>query len=144
MSCACGCGQTPPLWTKSDFAKGRVKGQHMTCVPGHRRAPSVSASDRFWAKVTGAAADACWEWNAYVMPNGYGQFGVAPGRVVLAHRWAYESLRSTIPPGLDIDHLCENRRCVNPWHLEPVTRSVNLARQERNSGRTNNKEYSAS
>jgi hypothetical protein len=50
--------------------------------------------------------------------------------IVLAHRWAYEFLRAEIPEGLHIDHLCRNRACVNPWHLEPVTNRVNGLRGE--------------
>ena len=64
------------------------------------------------------------------MPNGYGQFGV-DGKTVLAHRWYYESMVGPIPEGLDLDHLCRVRRCVNPAHLEPVSRRVNLLRGSR-------------
>jgi hypothetical protein len=103
----------------------------MKCCPGHRTPKITPPAERFWAKVLGGDVDSCWEWQGYLMPNGYGQFGLAKGLIVLAHRWSYEHMRAPIPAGLDIDHLCVNRRCVNPWHLEPVTRAVNLARQER-------------
>ncbi len=82
---------------------------------------------RFWAKVTPAPADQCWLWTAKVARNGYGVFKVN-GKSVSAHRWAYESLRTEIPVGLDIDHLCRVRDCVDPWHMEPVTRAVNVLR----------------
>lgn len=49
-------------------------------------------------------------------------------RPTVAHRVAYELYICEIPAGLDIDHLCRNRWCVNPWHMEPVTRKVNLQR----------------
>jgi hypothetical protein len=65
----------------------------------------------------------CWQWHK-TDPNGYGTLF----QRMLPHRWAYEFLRAAIPDGLELDHLCRNRRCVNPWHLEPVTRRVNAQR----------------
>lgn len=75
----------------------------------------------------------CWEWTGTVSRNGYGAFmflDPTAGKVVnkLAHRLVYEQLTGPIPAGLDLDHLCRNRRCVNPDHLEPVTRRENLRR----------------
>ncbi len=59
--------------------------------------------------------------------KGYGQFWY-DGALVYAHRYSYETLVGEVPYGLDLDHLCRNRQCVNPQHLEPVTRSVNIKR----------------
>ena len=73
-------------------------------------------------------ATGCWDWTGYIMPNGYGKLTIPEQRSNLAHRLVYEEYVGPIPEGLDIDHLCRNRACVNPDHLEPVTRSVNLAR----------------
>jgi hypothetical protein len=70
---------------------------------------------------------ACWEWVGAKVPHGYGYVNWK-GVVQPAHRVVYEFCVSPIPGGLDIDHLCRNRRCVNPEHLEPVTRAVNLNR----------------
>lgn len=53
-----------------------------------------------------------------------------PGKQIVAHRFAYESMRANIPSGLQLDHLCRTRLCVNPWHLEPVTARVNILRSE--------------
>lgn len=69
----------------------------------------------------------CWEWEAAKSPNGYGQVK-HDGRTRSAHRTVYEQLVGPIPDGLDLDHLCRNRGCVNPDHLEPVTRRENLLR----------------
>lgn len=70
----------------------------------------------------------CWEWRLYrFSEKGYGQVRL-PDRLMLAHRWVWENLVGPIPPGLDLDHLCRNRPCVNPDHLEPVTHQVNLQR----------------
>lgn len=138
--CSCGCGTAAPLWRRNEFTKGRIKGTPMRFLPGHFIPAPTDPAERFWRKVTGGDVTDCWEWQGYVMPNGYGQFGASRGRIVLAHRWSYEYMRDTIPAGLDIDHLCANRRCVNPWHLEPVTRTVNLARQERHQSTNCTKE----
>jgi len=81
--------------------------------------------ERFWEKV--AQDDECWRWTGAIGSHGYGNFWDSE-RYVRAHRWAYTSLRGEIPDELMIDHLCRNRWCVNPWHLEPVTCSVNLER----------------
>lgn len=71
----------------------------------------------------------CWEWQAGKGTNGYGLMRV-DGRQTAAHRFAYQLYVGPIPEGLDLDHLCRNRGCVNPGHLEPVTRRENLMRGE--------------
>jgi hypothetical protein len=68
----------------------------------------------------------CWVWTG-VTENGYGRIRVN-GRNVLTHRAAYEMFIGPIPEGLDLDHLCRNRSCANPFHLEPVTRGENSRR----------------
>jgi hypothetical protein len=71
----------------------------------------------------------CWEWTATVHPKtGYGYFWYN-GRTGLAHRFMWEELVGPIPPGYQIDHLCLNRKCVNPDHLQCVPQRVNLDRR---------------
>lgn len=80
----------------------------------------------------------CWEWNLLVMPNGYGRLTVSTAghkKGYYSHRVSYEAFVGPIPTGLDIDHLCRNRRCCNPDHLEPVTRAENLRRGANKHGR---------
>lgn len=76
---------------------------------------------RFWLNVR--KDDDCWEWLGSHDRNGYAIFG----RTV-AHRVAYALTSGPVPDGLELDHLCSNRGCVNPAHLEPVTRRENVHR----------------
>lgn len=85
-----------------------------------------SAAERFWPKVD--ADGDCWLWTGSQAGGGYGWFMGGKGKSIPAHRWAYEHLIGEVPEGLDLDHLCRVRRCVNPDHLEPVTRHVNVIR----------------
>jgi len=81
--------------------------------------------ERFWEKVE--KTNSCWNWTASKFKNGYGQFRLG-GTMVLAHRFSYELSIEKITKGLEIDHLCRNRKCVNPEHLELVNHHMNLLR----------------
>lgn len=72
----------------------------------------------------------CWAWTGAFTSRGYGSYS-HEGRIWSTHRLAYELLIGAIPDGLQIDHLCTNKRCCNPRHLEPVTGKVNCERTER-------------
>ena len=73
--------------------------------------------------------DGCWIWTGALTRGGYGKTKVL-GRTTVAHRYCYEQLVGPIPEGLQLDHLCRVRACVNPDHLEPVTCQENLLRGE--------------
>lgn len=81
--------------------------------------------DRFWAKVK--KTDCCWVWVGSLNPDGYGNFGVG-GTTRRAHAVAWEIKHGSIEKGLQIDHLCRNRSCVNTAHLELVTHRENILR----------------
>ena len=86
------------------------------------------ARARFWRKVSPAPSHACWQWHGAVGASGYGNVG--RNKVTyLVHRVAYELTFGPIPDGLDVDHLCGSKRCVNPLHLEAVTLLVNMRRR---------------
>lgn len=101
---------------------------------GHPLGTSRRSSEaRFFDKVQQVGD--CWIWMASKDQSGYGMFSdhdspskSAHTQVERAHRWSYAFLRAEIPDGLQLDHLCRIRDCVNPWHLEPVTNRVNWER----------------
>ena len=86
---------------------------------------SDADAERFTSKIH--FKPGCWEWTAHHHLGGYGRLRLG-GRMVMAHRFAYELWVGPIPDGLGLDHLCRNRGCVNPAHLEPVTHRTNVLR----------------
>jgi hypothetical protein len=107
------------------------------CRPNDPHPPAALIFDtkaraRFWSKVSPGPTDACWLWHGAVGASGYGNVArKVDGRsyTYLAHRVAYELANGAIPAGLDLDHLCRNKRCVNPAHLEAVTFLANMRRR---------------
>lgn len=90
-------------------------------------------STRFWSKVD--TSGDCWEWLGRRGADGYGRFDAPEGDTWcswLAHRYAWRDAHLELPDGLVLvlDHLCRNRGCVNPKHLEVVTRGENVRRGE--------------
>jgi hypothetical protein len=106
---------------KADSLKERIEEEAMW---GDSRLP-----ERFWSK-TMVQADGCWQWIGAVT-DGYGSYR-HDNKPILAHRAAYTvfvgPIPGTFPHGLTVDHLCRNRSCVNPAHMELVSRGENSLR----------------
>jgi hypothetical protein len=85
-----------------------------------------AAAQRFATKTRKDPATGCWNYTGAI-DRGYGRFWV-DGRTVMAHRFAWEQANGPVPDGKQLDHLCRNRSCVNPGHLEPVTIGENVLR----------------
>lgn len=88
-------------------------------LPHKRTDPLV----RFLSKIE-VQGNGCWLWKGYLNNKGYGKFSIN-SYPEYAHRFAYEQFRGSIPPDKEIDHLCRNHACVNPWHIRVATRQVN-------------------
>lgn len=86
--------------------------------------------DRFWSKATPEPNSGCWLWTGAHVWNEYGVIRV-DRKAVYAHRYSYETLVGKVGDGLQLDHHCRTRSCVNPQHLEPVTQRENLRRGDR-------------
>ena len=80
---------------------------------------------RFWDKVE--KTDSCWNWIGAKDKDGYGHFKLKDKNMA-THRFVYELIKGKISHELEIDHLCRNRKCVNPNHMEPVTHKINIQR----------------
>lgn len=92
-------------------------------LPSNIRAKAVTGTD-------------CWLWTGAVNSKGYPTVGNRKGSSMLVHRSIYEQVVGPIPDGLTIDHLCRVKLCINPAHLEPVTRAENNRRARSLDGLT--------
>lgn len=97
------------------------------CASAHRSRARFTP-ERFWERVDRTNPEACWEWTGSRTAGGYGHLRRPGGKYDYSHRVSYEMSVGPIPDGLVIDHLCRNRACCNPAHLEPVPHQTNVSR----------------
>lgn len=121
--CHCDCGADKEIDGYA-LRRGKTTSCGRACLS--KKNP-VEIAQKFWDRVNLNGPGGCWLWTGHGTPNGYGNFWNGHSQV-FAHKWAWVSLRSDIPEGLELDHLCKIRNCVNPDHMEPVTREENIAR----------------
>lgn len=118
--CQCGCGQLAPIAPYTTRRLGWIKGRPIRYINGHYSRP---AEERFWEKVDKSGD--CWVWTGYIQRKGYGVFTIN-GKLIRAHRFAWELENGKIPDGMVIMHVCDNRRCVRASHLALGTQLENI------------------
>lgn len=117
--CLCGCGQRTAVSEESDWSRLWLAGEPRMFVLDHDRRQSPVD----YVEMDCGHDTPCWVWQGPVNFNGYGR---TKGQ--LAHRYFYKTHKGEIEGGNQIDHLCRNRACVNPEHLESVTQTENVRR----------------
>lgn len=127
--CAIDDGECVPGRLKGGLCERHYRRKRLT---GQTHVDRVDHFSRYEVTPSG-----CWRWTGPLFDNGYGHISAATAGVTLAHRAFYMRAKGEVPEGLDLDHLCRNRACVNPDHLEPVSRSINIQRgvEARDTGR---------
>lgn len=123
--CKCGCGEAAPEIKRNNSQLGHMAGQHHDFVAGHNKRV-VDSLGLLMARVE--KTEECWIWVGRLNRKGYGNVQVK-GVKRNAHRAVYLESGFVIPDGYHLDHLCRNKTCVNPAHMEPVTPQENVRRQ---------------
>jgi len=125
--CACGCGGKAPKINRNNSSAGHIKGEHFKCITGHNTGMK-SGIGLLMVRVSAPSESECWIWKGPINRKGYGNVQVC-GVKRNAHRAVYLECGLSIPDGYHLDHICRNKLCVNPAHMEPVTPRENVKRQ---------------
>lgn len=120
--CVDACGRPAPISDRNRPQYGVLRGQPGWFINGHSRSPFRLDHPRWKVDET----TGCWLWTGSINDDGYGTTWPSPEK--FAHRGAYHRLVGPVPAGMELDHLCRVRACVNPDHLEPVTQALNKGR----------------
>lgn len=120
--CECGCGGVVPIATRTDTAKAWVKGRPIRFMVGHGNRKAGPG----WIVMPSG----CWEWQRGRDEKGYGQTQRG-GQCQKAHRYVWRQQRGELAPGQQLHHVCGNKACVNPDHLEVLTDYEHRARENR-------------
>lgn len=120
--CKCGCGQKTQIAERNRPNRGWIKGQPKRFVNGHYN----NIKNRKWPQYK-IDENGCWIWQLSLSVDGYASYEVNK-KYISGHRYYYEKYKGKIPDGFQLDHLCGNRACVNPDHLEIVSQTENIRR----------------
>lgn len=127
-----------PIWARGLCRRDYTRRHRLGTLPAWNTVTPPEV--RFWRQVDKSGPipahrpelGPCWVWTGWCDKRGYGKFRPTSRQSdpkVQAHRFAYELVVDVIPAGLELDHLCRNKSCVNPAHLEAVTPQVNIDRR---------------
>lgn len=125
--CECGCGEKTTVPAETNRRIGRIKGQPMRFLVGHRsRLPKREGPD--WAYEDRGHETPCRIWQHGLSAGGYGRISIGNNQQQYTHIVEWEAVNGPVPDGLELDHLCRQRACGEVAHLEAVTHAENVLR----------------